>query len=348
MVVGFGLAGLLHVLLPVGQVTRHFGRPGIGGVLKAALIGMPLPLCSCSVIPVASAIRKQGASRGATGSFLISVPETGVDSFTISYALLGPVLAIARPLAALITALVAGTAIDRLVPHPTPADPPRTDDDIAASDCCTDNASDRQAACPEHQDHDSPQANTCCRESQTSPSMPLSLKLRQAGRYGFITMFEDLGGWLIASLVPDGFLDRRLGSGLGVMLLMLAASLPMYVCASASTPVAATLIAKGLSPGAALVFLLAGAATNVATIVIVARQLGRRSLAIYLTSIGLTAILLGLATDRVLNTWPVLGRTVETQVLHAKPSLIAWPFALILTALILNGLRLSRAGTKSP
>jgi len=354
MVGGFALAGLLHVVLPVRQVTRHLGRPGLGGVLKAAVIGMPLPLCSCSVIPVASAIRKQGASRGATGSFLISVPETGVDSFAVSYALLGPVLAVLRPIAALITAVVAGLAIDRLTGEDIPASATPPEGRPAEPSCCSHKRTD-QGDLPPNAVPTLPTADDCCEAKHSGPTNALRLKIREALHYGFVTMFEDLAVWLaigfilaglIAALVPDDFVERHIGTGPVAMLLMLIAGLPMYVCATASTPVAATLIAKGLSPGAALVFLLAGPATNIATMVVVARQLGRRSLVIYLVSIAVVAILIGIATDLLLTAWPMFRHSVETHV-HGRPALIGWPFAVILTALILNGLRL-HWGRKKP
>ncbi len=314
---GFLLAGVVYVLVPVGKVTRHLGKPGFVSVLKAALFGIPLPLCSCSVIPVASSIRKQGASRGAFVSFLISTPETGVDSFAISYVLLGPLLAVARPVAAFVTAITAGLLIGR------------SGDEHPGEDA--------------HED-----AGSCCREGAKSTEPIGRNKIAVAFRYGLVDLITDLSPWLVlgfalaglaAAIIPEGFLERHVGSGLPAMLLMSVIGLPLYVCATSSTPVAAALIARGLSPGAALVFLLVGPATNLATMVIVSRDLGKRGLAVYLMTIAVVAISFGMIIDAV---FPLLSISPATMTGHHEHSvsLIAWPAAVVLTLLTLNGLRL--------
>ena len=319
---GFVLAGVIYVAVPVETLTRHLGRPGAGAVVKASLIGIPLPLCSCSVIPVASSFRKQGASRGAFVSFLISTPETGVDSIAISYALLGPVLAVVRPIAAFVTALTAGLLVDRsteAVPSPS-----ETLEPAAGESCCC-----------------------SCTGPDEAPPAPRS-KVASALRYGLVDLFKDLspyliGGFVLAGLVaaalPPGFLERHVGAGPAAMLLMLAVGLPLYVCATSSTPVAAALIAHGLSPGAALVFLLVGPATNIATMLIVHRDVGRRGLAIYLGTIALFAILFGLAIDLLLRSVPVVTAGLPTGE-HHHTSAWAWPFGLALILMTVNGLRL--------
>lgn len=345
LVGGFLLAGFIHALVPVDKVTRHLGRPGLGGILKAALVGAPLPLCSCSVIPVAAAIRRQGASKGATASFLVSAPETGVDSFALSYAMLGPFMAVVRPIAALVTAIAAGLAIDYLDAQPVDPTLDREEANATGAGCCC-HAQDGHVAAP---------GLAVDSHGPTSwPMPPASLlkhvtgKVVTAVRYGFGTMFQDLAHWLVlgfvlaglvAALFPPNLLERYVGSGPWAMLLMLAVGLPMYVCATSSTPVAAVLIAKGLSPGAALVFLLAGPATNAATMVVVGRDLGRRSLALYLASIAVVAVLFGLLTDLVLASTPSLATSLHAHV-HAAPTGVAWPFAVALLLLILNGLRM--------
>jgi len=354
LVGGFLLAGFIHVLVPVDKVTRHLGKPGLGGVLKAALVGAPLPLCSCSVIPVAAAIRRQGASKGATASFLISTPETGADSFILSYAMLGPFMAIVRPIAALATAIAAGLAIDRL--DAEAVDAPHDREEVnatGAGGCCHANTGSGAASSgsPMGPGSQSPGLQNPALISVTShPGLMTRTvsKAIEAVRYGFGTMFEDLAHWLVlgfvlaglvSALFPPNLLERYVGSGPWSMLLMLAVGLPMYVCATASTPVAAVLIAKGLSPGAALVFLLAGPATNAATMVVVGRDLGRRSLALYLASIAVVALLFGVLTDLVLVSMPSLATSLHQHV-HAAPAGVAWPFAVALAMLILNGLRM--------
>jgi uncharacterized membrane protein YraQ (UPF0718 family) len=326
---GFVLAGVVYVCLPVEKVTAHLGKPGIGAVVKASLIGIPLPLCSCSVIPVAVSLRKQGAGRGAFASFLISTPETGVDSIAISYALLGPFLAVVRPIAAFVTALVAGLIIGR---GDEPASElggelvPDVAGDGAACHCCCANAAE---------------------EADTSnPS--LVGRAMTALRYGLVDLFKDLSLWLllgfalaglVSAVVPEGFFERHVGTGLGAMLMILLVSLPLYVCATSSTPVAAALIANGLSPGVALVFLLVGPATNIATMMIVVRDLGRRGLLLYVTTIAVVAILFGLAVDRLLPTLPVQLAALPAH--HSEePFSFGWYAGIVLMALIMNGLRL--------
>lgn len=320
---GFLLAGVIYVLVPVDKVTHHLGRPGLGSVLKASLFGIPLPLCSCSVIPVASSIRKRGASRGAFVSFLISTPETGVDSIAISYALLGPFWAIIRPIAAFVTAISAGLLLGRS--DGTGA----TDLDGADSDAAGENAC----------------GASCCHSEGTTTAKPN--KIIAAVRYGLVDMISDLSLWLVsgfllaglaAALIPEGFLERYTGSGLPAMLLMLVVGLPVYVCSTSSTPVAAALLARGLSPGAALVFLLVGPATNIATMLVVMRDLGRRGLAIYLLAIVVVAVLFGLAIDWVLPTLPGSLSEVPGHGEHpASPA--AWATATVMILLTLNGLR---------
>ncbi len=312
---GFGVAGVIYVLMPTARVVTHLGTPGLHGVLKAALIGVPLPLCSCSVIPVATSLRKQGAGRGATASFLISTPETGVDSIAMTYALLGPLLAALRPIAAFVTAVAAGVLVDRQGEHG-----------------------------PEHPD--TVPAESCCCSTPQPARTTIGRHMLTAGRYAAIDLFVDLSHWLaigfllaglLTALIPEDFLERSIGSGFGTMLLMVVAGLPLYVCATASTPLAAALIAKGLSPGAALVFLLVGPATNMATMVIVARDLGRRSLAIYVAAIVTVALVFGVATDAVVASFPRLDSVAHCSC--AGHGVLTWVAACGLVGLMLNGMR---------
>jgi len=330
LLAGFALAGVVHVALPVDKLTKHLGRPGLGSVIKAALIGVPLPLCSCSVIPVASSIRKQGASKGAFLSFVISTPETGADSIAISYALLGPVLAVVRPIAAAITAIAAGLLADASV---TDVAPPQTDASSSGAP-------------------DSSQAEgSCCTSGCGCSSEPASpRKWTAALYYGFVEMFADLAIWLVvgfalaglaSALVPDGFIEGHIGSGLGAMLLMLAVGMPLYVCATSSTPIAAALIAKGLSPGAALVFLLAGPATNLATMVIVARDAGKRGVVIYLATIAVVAVGVGLLLDTLNGVAVSSAVTAAPGAPGCECGLTETVSAVILLLLIANGLRIA-------
>ena len=243
---GFFAAGLLKVLIPERVIVKHLGGNGFRSVFKASLFGVPLPLCSCGVIPVAIGLRKQGASKGATASFLVSVPETGVDSVAITWALLDPLMTIIRPVSAFITALATGSLINLL---PEKKAVSKTD---TADSCCSANPD----------------------SSMPLAQRPLLLRLKDGVIYAFTDLLKDIGGWLLLGIliagiisyfVPVNFVDRYLGGEYSSLLIMLIIGIPLYICASASTPIAAALVLKGLSPGAALVFLLAGPATNAAT-----------------------------------------------------------------------------------
>jgi len=343
LMAGFLFAGLVHAWVPVRQIAAHLGGPNLGGVLKAAFLGVPLPLCSCSVIPLASSIRRSGASRGATASFLISTPETGVDSISITYALLGPVMAVLRPLAALLSAITAGLLINRLGVRPshTPEakewNRPRNPD-VRVGDLAEDS---QPAGCGDCS------CKTVSWPTQAPPRPPAA-RLKAALRYGFVEMFADLSVWLlvgfvlaglISAVVPQRFLENYLGSGLPAMLAALAVALPFYVCATSSTPIAAALMSKGLSPGTALVFLLVGPATNIATMVVVAKELGRRSLLIYLLSIAVVAVVIGIAVDLalIMPALEVLRVSVSLSRTASWPAILA---AVVFVVLVLNGLRL--------
>lgn len=272
----FGLlaAGLIHLFISRDWLVRHLGGRGFGSVLKAALLGAPMPLCSCSVLPAACALRSKGAGRGATVSFLISTPETGVDSIALTWALMGPIMAIVRPVAAIATAMAAGfieTLRDRHEPPVKVAGPLCT---ICNSNDC------------EH----------------------ISRPTRWSRFWTFVLydMGDDLGpslalglaaAGIMGILIPDNFFERYMGSPWLSMLVMLAVGLPMYVCATASTPLAAVLVAKGLDPGAALVFLLVGPATNIATILVVSRMLGKTSAALYVGTIAVMSLVCGVIFD---------------------------------------------------
>jgi uncharacterized membrane protein YraQ (UPF0718 family) len=304
---GFFVAGLLSVLVSQQMVERHLGGRGMLPVLKASLFGVPLPLCSCGVIPVAMSLRKHGASKASTVSFLLSTPQTGVDSILVTYSLLGPVFAIFRPLMALVTGLVGGGLVnvfgreEQRQPQEPPAPEP-------AGECC------------------------CCHKPKH--------RLLNAMRYGFITLPRDIGkpllvglavAALISAFVPGDFFVGRLGTGLPAMLLMMAIGIPLYVCASASVPVAAALILKGLSPGAALVFLMTGPATNAAGLVTIWKTLGRRTALLYLLAVAGCALAGGLLLDSLISSVNI-GHM--SHVHHMGPGLFGHISAVLLLVLL--------------
>jgi HflK protein len=294
IMLGFAVAGILREFLPTHLIARHLGAERPRSVVLAALFGAPIPLCSCGVLPAATALRRKGASRSSLTSFLISTPETGVDSIALTYGLMGPVMAVVRPVVAVTTAILAG-CLSILVRDEPDAAEPQADEHGAGCDAL-------------HAGHEHAAAATL--DDVAAPPAPPAERGRRALHYGFVTLLDDLAFWLTAGILFTGILTALLPDdffgvlgwdrGLAPMLVMLVVGVPLYLCASASTPVAAALVAKGLSPGAALVFLLAGPATSLAAIAISSKLLGLRRLRIYLGSIAVVSVTAGLFVDAFL------------------------------------------------
>jgi len=261
---GFIIAGILHVLFPESIIRRHLGSDSFGSVLKSTLFGIPIPLCSCGVVPVAASLRNSGASKGATISFLISTPQVGADSFMITYSLLGWVFALFRIVASLITAMAAGIMVNILSRNDSP----------------------QSGESP-------PNINSEEGFGRRIKSILQYVEYDLLGSIANALMVGIIAAGIITALIPEGFFDRYLGSDFLSMILMLLIGIPLYVCAAASTPIAASLIMKGISPGAALVFLLTGPATNAITIATTARVLGKKSTVVYLAAIALVSLALG-------------------------------------------------------
>ena len=269
ILLGFLVAGLLHAFAPSQSMSRHLSGTGIGPVIKGALIGVPLPLCSCGVLPAAVALRRGGASRAASSSFLIATPQTGVDSIAATYSLLGPAFAIIRPVAALITSIAGGLVVGR-------------GETASVEQCGTTVPDDSKAG------------------------WTFGRRVKETFVYGFHTLVSSIGKWLVTGLIiaalinmlmPADFLVALGDRPLLAMLAMVAIAVPMYVCATGSIPIALSLMLKGLSPGAAFVLLMAGPAANFASITIVSRTMGRRAAVAYLGSIVAGAIAFGMAID---------------------------------------------------
>jgi uncharacterized membrane protein YraQ (UPF0718 family)/copper chaperone CopZ len=268
---GFFMAGLLSMLAKPETVERHLGGAGMWPVFKAAVFGVPLPLCSCGVIPVAASLRRHGAGAAATTSFLLSTPQTGIDSIMVTLSLLGPVFAVFRPIVAFLSGLFGGALVNLFGFEKGAAAEPRA---ACTAECCS--------------------------------GGPKGSGFIRALKYGFGTLPRDINraliigivlAGLISAAVPPNYLAHVLGGGIAAMLIMMAVGIPVYVCATASVPIAAALIAKGVSPGAALVFLMTGPATNAATITTVWKIMGRRIAAIYLIAVAASALAAGLILD---------------------------------------------------
>ena len=265
-------------------------------------------------------LRKQGATPGATTAFLISTPESGVDSIAVTYAMMDPVMTAARPVSAFITALTAGV-IENLFSY-RKGDAPVVPDLTCPVDGCCDGVS--------------------CDPSVHRRHHRFGEKLRAGIRFALIDLWGDIAGWFLAGvllaglitvLIPDDLLGRYLGAGLPAMLLMLAVGVPLYICASASTPIAAALILKGVSPGAALVFLLAGPATNMAALTVLLGVMGRRATAVYLGSIAVCAVLMGLAVDEVYAVLGISAQASAGQAGEVFPAAVQWIAALVVVAI---------------
>jgi hypothetical protein len=305
--IGLAFAGLLHLVFRRDFIARHLGKNNLWSVIKAAILGVPMPLCSCGVIPTALHLRREKASEGATLSFLISTPQTGVDSILATYGMMGPVFAIFRPIAAFITGVVGGVVANlfhRDAPQPI----------------------------PQHKAHD---CTSCA--APAPASAPLGRKLLNASRYAFVEFLDDIAGHLAVGIVlagiisfaiPDAFFARYGGNGITGMLIMILFGLPLYVCATGSIPIAVSLMMKGISPGAAFVFLVVGPATNAATITLIGNVMGKRTVAIYLSVIAVFALLGGFALNGI---YDVLDVDMVHEHLHSSST--SSPVMLVLTAL---------------
>lgn len=272
ILLGFFIAGLMHAFVSQRTFSHHLSGTGWRPVVKAAMIGVPLPLCSCGVLPTAIAMRRNGASRAASTSFLVATPQTGVDSIAATWSLLGPAFAVIRPVAALVTAVAGGLAVGKA-------------------------------------EKSLPQGCSQTVEATDDRPKGFSAKCKSALRYGFVDLVGSIGGWLVAGLViaalitvyvPDDFFTLLGSKPLLSMVVVLVVAIPMYVCATGSIPIAMSLILKGLSPGTALVLLMAGPAANFASFTLISKEMGRKSAIIYLASIIVGAVAFGLAIDYLL------------------------------------------------
>ena len=280
ILLGFFIAGLMHAFVPQKTFGRHLAGTDWRSVVKSAAIGVPLPLCSCGVLPAAIAMHRNGASRASTTSFLVATPQTGIDSIAATWSLLGPAFAAIRPIAALVTAIFGGIAVGRSE---------RKNIHISC-----------QSILQEEIQHKG-----------------FVRKLLDAMRYGFIDLVGSIGGWLVAGLViaalitvyvPADFFAVIGSKPILSMITVLVIAIPMYVCATGSIPIALSLMLKGLSPGTALVLLMAGPAANFASFTLISREMGRKSAFIYLASIVVGSMTFGLIIDYLLPAnWFMLG-----------------------------------------
>ncbi len=323
LLVGLLAAALIKAFIPEAALLRWVGGRGLASISRAAVMGAPLPLCSCGAIPTAFALHRGGAGRGPTTAFLIGTPGIGVDSIAITYALLGPFMLVARTAGALVTAIATGllvTLADRAPRGSVDRESPSE-----AASCC------QSKACG----GGSTPGNSS-RAAEAGPSM--TDRLRAGLHYAFADLLDDISRWLAAGLIIAGVLMALVppqaladyGSSLSAMLLMAVVGIPLYLCATAATPIAAGMLVAGVSPGTTLVFLLAAPITSMATLAVMRKEMGTAAMALYLLGILVSTVTLGLATDQAAQ-W--LNIAIEAQVGTTKELLPTWLEAAALVAL---------------
>ena len=274
---GLLLSGIVQQFITIDFVRRNLGKNSFLSILKAAIIGIPLPLCSCSVIPTSITLKKSGASNGATSAFLIATPESGIDSILMTYALMDIPMTILRPVAAFFSALTAGILQFKF--NPSPEISPATRGDREEGE--------REKCCPEK-----------------SGPQRLRKKAYSVLHYGFYSLLKDIALWLTVGLVLGAIIMHFVPENLFFQLsatqgklLVLVVSIPFYICASATTPIAAALMLKGMSPGTALLLLLLGPATNISNLIVLQKYIGKRGVLINVFAITIVALALSSLTD---------------------------------------------------
>lgn len=313
LVLGLLIGGIFKTLIPTPFLRKHLSQEGFGSIIKAAVLGAPLPLCSCGVIPAAMGLRDSGASKSATTSFLVSTPETGVDSVFITYAMMGPFMAIVRPVVALSSAITAGTLVyffDGTQTQKSLNKPSKEESGCCSSEVNTDKET---SSCCDSEPEAIIKKGSCCGEEKVEKTKTNSLmrNIWNGITYAFTDLLDDIMFWLVIGLVFAAIVQTfanqefllEYGAGWTGMLVMLIVGIPMYVCATASTPLAAGFLLAGISPGAVIVFLLAGPATNMATLGIISQRLGKRTMWLYLLAIMSVALISGFIVNWLVLTW---------------------------------------------
>ena len=350
LLLGLLAAGFIKLFISEATMRRWVGGRGLASILRAALFGAPLPLCSCGVLPAAIGLRRAGASKEATVSFLISTPETSIDSVFVTYALMGPVMAITRPVSALVNAVGTGL-LTTLVSDESVPDYKKADSQVES--CCSSSKSPQQvetsSCCAGKKE---PVSSGSCSETiesdnDTVASSKLSSKLWQVLSYAGAELLDDISKWLFIGIalagvmmtfIPPDWLAQW-GQGVTAMLIMLVVGIPMYICAVASTPVAAGLLLAGVSPGAVLVFLLVGPATNIASFVLLKKELGLKVTLVYLSGLAVLSLMMGLLLEWLLisQQWQIEAKLGEAH--SMLPEIVSWGSAFLLIFLAIKPLR---------
>lgn len=335
LLLGLIFAGLLKVYFPQKHIDRYLGKSNFRSALNASFIGIPMPLCSCGVIPTGISFFRNGASKGATNSFLISTPQTGVDSIMATYSMLGWPFALLRPVVALFTGVAGGIFTNLFVKDK------KAEKKNEFTDVKIDSVAYQETA-------ETCSDSSCSADAKVDDNRH---SIVRAADYAFVELLQDIAKWLVigflaAALIsvalPDDFFTNFKGLGFLEILVILAASVPIYICATGSIPVAAVLLMKGVSPGAALVFLMAGPATNVATMTVLGKTMGRKSLIAYLSTIIGGAILFGMLINWLIPADFILSKVVHVDGEHQMlPTWLMWISAIVLIGSIIGGYFLS-------
>ena len=346
LLIGLLAAGIIKTLIPESAMKRWAGGNGLASILRAALFGAPLPLCSCGVLPAAMGLHRAGASKEATVSFLISTPETSVDSVAVTYALMGPVMAIYRPIAALTSAMITGLLTTLIPDKPMTKNTARNTTEIKS--CCGQQTPPETVkSCCNEPSPSIKKTSNCCREPATVNASVQAGKLIQILRFAGAELLDDIAKWMtfgivfagiMLTVIPPGWLAQW-GQGITAMLIMLVVGIPMYICAVASTPVAASLLIAGVSPGAVLIFLLVGPATNIASFALLKQELGMKVTLVYLAGIASTSLFMGLLLEWLLANQ---GWQIHASIGHnftMLPTYISIPSAILLIFLAIKPAR---------
>ena len=363
LLIGMAFSGLFHILLSKELVAKHLGKPGIGSIIKASLLGVPLPLCSCGVIPTAIGFSKSGASKAAVTSFLISTPQTGIDNIIATAGLMGPFFAIYRPITAFLTGIVGGIFVDifdkkkksccnktNQENNGNSKNENQTENELNKESCCCHSNSSPKIAC---EDSAKESSSCCCSSNKKKGGTSKFLNnLMEFFNFGFLTFTQDLVFHLLIGIAVAAaistFIDKDfiqsigITQGLPAMLIMLVIGLPMYICSNSAIPLAVAFIAIGFSPASVFVFLLAGPVTNITAIGALVKALGKKCITIYLLSVSIMAILFGYVFELLLHffKWDVTSKIIatchschKTQPLYKY--IAGWIFAALLVRAII-------------
>lgn len=315
LLLGLTLSGFIKQFIPMELVHKWLGPNNMGSVVKASFVGVPLPLCSCSVIPTAVTLRKSGASKASTSSFLISTPESGVDSIAMTYAMMDIPMTILRPIAAFFSAFFAG-ALQLFFNK------------------------------GEEESFEKDEPMSCCSKNKAVPEkLNVGARIKKAFDYGFNDLSDDIAFWLgiglllgalIQVIVPENFF-MDMGAAQSRMLILLV-GIPVYICASATTPIAASLVLKGMSPGSALLLLLVGPATNISNILVLQKYIGKKGVIINVIAVALAALLFSFIADFLYSNYFATSWHISMGHEHDMKPLWQQALGVFLIALIAKGI----------